>query len=153
MPGPGCIIMVILIIIGYNSHKVKEISFSSFLKKKLAASPENLLLGKIERSLDIILSFYYKTSLHQYTIWEKHLYIFLPRQTQTEEEEIDSQSGRIVLTCQNFWQYSGTWICLLFTRKKDYIFGFVDSTLKWDCFGRRYRKDQVINCSKVSRIT
>ena len=92
MPGPGCIIMVILIIIGYNSHKVKESSFSSFLKKKLAASLENLLLGKIKTSLDIILSFYYKTSLHQYTIWEKHLYIFLPRQTQTEEEEIDSQS-------------------------------------------------------------
>ena len=142
-----------LIIIGYNSNKVKESSFSSFLKKKLAASLENLLLGKIKTSLDIILSFYYKTSLHQYTIWEKHLYIFLPRQTQTEEEEIDSQSGRIVLTCQNFWQYSGTWICLHFTRKKDYIFGFVDSTLKWDCFGRRYRKDQVINCFKVSRIT
>ena len=92
MPSPDCIIMVILIIIGYNSHKVKESSFSSFLKKKLAASLENLLLGKIKTSLDIILSFYYKTSLHQYTIWEKHLYIFLPRQTQTEEEEIDSQS-------------------------------------------------------------
>ena len=62
MPGSGCNNG------NNNNHKVKESSFSSFPKKKLAASPENLLLGKIERSLDIILSFYYKTSLHQYTI-------------------------------------------------------------------------------------